>query len=115
MLKAPAISAAIIALASSSAVLADQAADAQKAAATDQTAAPCEQIANACKSAGFVDGDYQKGYGLWVDCIDPIMQGAKQPAKAIKPLPSVSPQVVAACKQKNPTFGEPKAKKTATP
>ena len=37
----------------------------------------------------FVESDYKLGYGLWVDCIDPIMQGKEQPAKADKPLPSL--------------------------
>jgi hypothetical protein len=69
---------------------------------------PCQQIVAACKSAGFVEGDYKKGYGLHVDCIRPIMNGTPQPPKADKPLPVISPQVVAACKQKNPNFGEGK-------
>jgi len=69
---------------------------------------PCDQIKAACKSAGFVEGDYKLGYGLWVDCIDAIMQGKKQPPKADKPLPSVDPQLIAACKQKHPNFGEGK-------
>jgi hypothetical protein len=73
-----------------------------------QSPGPCEQITATCKSAGFVQGDYKEGYGLHVDCIDPIMRGTKQPAKAIKPLPSVAPELVAACKQVHPDFGEGK-------
>ncbi len=69
---------------------------------------PCDQIKASCKSAGFVEGDYKQGYGLWVDCIDPIMQGKKQPAKADKPLPSVSPSTFASCKKQHPNFGEGK-------
>lgn len=69
---------------------------------------PCQQIVAACKNAGFVEGDFKKGYGLHVDCINPIMSGTPQPPKADKPLPAISPQVVAACKQKNPKFGEAK-------
>jgi len=79
---------------------------------------PCEQIVAACKNAGFVKGDYKLGYGLWVDCIDPIMRGTKQPAKADKPLPAVSPELIAACRQENPNFGEGKkgqAKSTSVP
>jgi hypothetical protein len=108
MWKMLATSAAILALAGSSAVLADQPAGAQKPATTtgQKTSGPCEEIESACKSAGFVQGDAKQGNGLWVDCVDPIMQGAKQPAKATKPLPSVSADVVSACKQKNPKFGE---------
>jgi len=70
---------------------------------------PCEQIVAACKSAGFIEGDYRTGNGLHVDCIDPIMRGTAQPPKAKIPLPKVSPELVAACKQKHPNFGEPKA------
>ncbi len=78
------------------------------AAPAGQAPGPCDQIKTACMSAGFVEGDYKQGYGLWVDCIDPIMQGKKQPAKADKPLPSISSAVIAACKQKHPNFGEGK-------
>lgn len=66
---------------------------------------PCRQIVEACKSAGFVAGDYKKGYGLWVDCVGPIMHGSTPPANADKPLPTIPAEVVAACKQKNPNFG----------
>jgi hypothetical protein len=69
---------------------------------------PCDQITAACKNAGFVEGEYKKGYGLHIDCIDPIMRGTKPPAQADKPLPAISPEVIAACKQKNPNFGEGK-------
>jgi hypothetical protein len=79
----------------------------------DKPPGPCEQITQACKSAGFVEGEYKEGYGLHVDCIDPIMQGVQQPHKADKPLPAISPGVVAACKQRRPGFGEPK--KSAPP
>jgi hypothetical protein len=85
------------------------------AAMGEQPLHPCEQIIHVCKHAGFVEGDYKKGYGLWIDCIDPIMRGTKQPAIADKPLPPVSPELIEACKQKDPNFGErnkgaPKAK-----
>lgn len=66
----------------------------------------CEQIVEACKSAGFVQGDARLGYGLWRDCIDPIVRGTPQPPNADKPLPSVTPELVAACRQRHPNFGE---------
>jgi hypothetical protein len=69
---------------------------------------PCEQIVQACKNAGFIQGDVKEGNGLWVDCVDPIMHGAAQPAKAKIPLPQVSSDTVAACKMKHPNFGQPK-------
>ena len=71
----------------------------------EQPLRPCEQIIHACKHAGFVEGDYKKGYGLWIDCIDPIMRGMEQPANADKPLPPVPAELIQACKQKDPKFG----------
>ncbi len=76
------------------------------AGAANEAPGPCEQLVRAGQCAGFVEGDYKKGYGLHVDCINPIMSGAPQPPKADKPLPAVSPQLVAACKQRRPNFGE---------
>src|SRR5205823_3801229 len=57
---------------------------------------PCQQIRAACQGAGFARGGAKAGNGLWVDCINPIMQGIAQQPKATKPLPQVDPQVVAA-------------------
>ena len=72
---------------------------------------PCKEIKAACQKAGFVYGEAKEGYGLWVDCIDPIMRGTAQPSKAKKPLPAVSADVITACKAKHPNFGEGHAKK----
>jgi hypothetical protein len=69
-------------------------------------AGPCEQIKVACESAGFVKGDARQGYGLWRDCVDPIMRGTPQPANADKQIPAVPPDLVAACRQVHPNFGE---------
>ena len=43
--------------------------------AQTQKEGPCKQIEDACAKAGFVKGEAKEGYGLWVDCIDPIMRG----------------------------------------
>jgi hypothetical protein len=67
---------------------------------------PCEQIIVACQNLGFIKGDAREGYGLYVDCVDPIMRGTQQPARADRPLPAVSADVVAACRQLRPNFGE---------
>ena len=72
----------------------------------EQVSGPCGQIVAACTNAGFVKGDGRAGYGLWRDCIDPIMRGTSQPAKADRPLPAVSPELIAACRQIHPNFGE---------
>jgi hypothetical protein len=71
--------------------------------------APCAQITAACKSAGLTLGGLGTGTGLQVDCIVPIMHGVAQPAGATLPLPQVAPQLVAACKARNPAFGQKKA------
>ena len=83
---------------------------ASNAFAEEKAEGPCKQIKEACEKAGFVKGEAKEGYGLWVDCIDPIMQGTAQPAKAKKPLPAVSPDLVGACKAKHPNFGQGKKK-----
>ena len=75
---------------------------------TGKAPGPCNQIAAACKSAGFIQGDWKKGDGLWRDCVDPIIQGQTSVKGATKPLPSVDPTVVAACKAKHPKYGEGK-------
>jgi hypothetical protein len=69
---------------------------------------PCQQIVQACTGAGFVKGDWRQGYGLYRDCVDPIMHGQTSVPGGKKPLPSVSPALVTACKAKNPKFGEGK-------
>ena len=71
---------------------------------------PCGQIREVCKKAGFIQGSAKAGTGLYTDCIAPIMRGTPQPAAAKTPLPQVSADVVAACKQKRPNFGEQKPK-----
>ena len=81
-------------------------------AAPDQR--PCAQIIAACQDAGFVQGSAQSGNGLQVDCVQPIMQGKAAEHKASKALPQVDPQLVAACKAKNPGFGQPQAPPSQT-
>ena len=74
----------------------------------DQDQGPCAQIIAACQNAGFVQGGASSGSGLQVDCVRPIMQGKAAKHKASKPLPQVDPQLVAACRAKNPAFGQPR-------
>ena len=65
---------------------------------------PCKQIVDACSKAGFIPGDWQKGDGLWKDCVNPIMTGV--PAQgATKPLPSVDGHLVTECKARHAQFG----------
>jgi hypothetical protein len=70
---------------------------------------PCAEIRAACEQAGFVPGGGRGGIGLAVDCVAPIMQAKAQRPKASKPLPSIEPQLVEACRARNPNFGQRKA------
>ena len=63
----------------------------------------CRLITAACLNAGFALGKAKEGTGLWLDCINPIMQAAAQRRMASKALPQVDPQIVAACKATNET------------
>src|SRR5712691_4026965 len=76
------------------------------AAAAAPRQGPCAEITAACQQAGFVQGGGKAGNGLMADCVVPIMQGTFQRPKAGKPLPRVSSQLVAACKEENPRFGQ---------
>ena len=68
---------------------------------------PCAPIKAACESAGFAAGQAKEGTGLYKDCIHPIMAG-QQKSKSVKPLPSIDPNVVAACKAARPNYGSGK-------
>jgi len=67
---------------------------------------PCMKIKEACEQAGFKQGAAGEGIGLQVDCIRPIIDGSPQRESAGKPLPTVDPALVTACKAKNPEFGK---------
>jgi class 3 adenylate cyclase len=67
---------------------------------------PCVQIRVACEQAGFAQGAVRTGNGIQLDCVRPIMQGTPQPRSASKPLPQIDPQIVEACKARNPNFGD---------
>ena len=73
--------------------------------AEEKPEGPCKEIKDACEKAGFVKNEAKEGYGLWADCIDPIMKGTVQPGNAKKPLPAVGAGLVNACKAKHPNFG----------
>jgi hypothetical protein len=75
---------------------------------------PCAQIRAACTRAGFVPNGVKMGVGIAVDCIQPIMVGTPQRRQATKPLPPLDPQVVAACKERNPNFGSDRAQSLFT-
>ena len=80
-----------------------------------QGSGPCAQIKAVCEQAGFKPGGAKEGVGLVVDCIRPIVEDKPQRPKAVKPLPQIDPQLVAACKSKNPKFGQPKDKPAQVP
>src|SRR5271155_3058606 len=61
--------------------------------------APCEQIRTACKNAGFVQGG-PIGNRLVLDCFNPLVFG-EQPKRASRPLPQITQQLAAACREKS--------------
>jgi hypothetical protein len=67
---------------------------------------PCAQILTACEQAGFVRGGARTGNGLQIDCVRPVMAGVSQRPQASKPLPNIDAQLIAACKARNPNFGQ---------
>ncbi len=71
----------------------------------DHAPGPCKAVEQACRNAGFIQGDWKKGDGLWRDCVDPIMQGTTNVPGATKPLPSVDAKAIADCKAQHPKFG----------
>jgi hypothetical protein len=76
-------------------------------AADAQNMGPCMQIRAACEQAGFVQGGAREGTGLYVDCVRPITLGLQQPPRASIPFPAIDPQVIAACRARNPNFAGP--------
>src|SRR5579859_165298 len=75
---------------------------------------PCQEIIAACRSAGFVERGAGRGDGLQLNCVQPLMQGTTVTGSE-KPLPKVDPQLVAACKKRNPRFGLANAPQDAAP
>src|SRR5262249_763546 len=67
---------------------------------------PCARIRVACTQAGFVHNGTKRGRAVTLDCIRPIMTETPQRKEATKALPEIDPQVVAACKKRNPNFGK---------
>src|SRR6266849_3513804 len=77
-----------------------------------QAAGSCRQVVAACQEAGFTQGGARTGDGIQVDCVRPIMQGTAQPRRATRPLPQIEPELVAACKARNPNLGQRNAPPT---
>jgi hypothetical protein len=84
---------------------AGQVAPVQSAPDDSAAARPCAKIRAACQQAGFVPNGANMGIGIILDCIRPIMAGTSQRKQAVKPLPQIDPQLVVACKNRNPNFG----------
>ena len=66
----------------------------------------CKQVVAACEKAGFTQRDAKNGKGLYLNCVNLIMQGQRQPEKAALSLPILNESVVIDCKKKHPKFGE---------
>ena len=88
-------------------VLASAAAPLSTSAATagPSPVSACGAIENACLNAGFINGDWGKGKGLWYDCVDPIFQGQTKVPGATLPRPEIDPSLVAACRKQDIKFG----------
>jgi hypothetical protein len=65
-----------------------------------QAQAPCEQIRTACKSAGFVQGG-PIGDRLVLDCFNPLVFGEYPPKRTSRPLPQITQELAAACREKS--------------
>ena len=65
-----------------------------------QAQAPCEQIRTACKNAGFVQGG-PIGDRLVLDCFNPLVLGEYPPKRVSRPLPQITQQLAAACREKS--------------
>ena|SRR5689334_4173609 len=76
---------------------------------------PCARIRAACTQAGFVGNGAKSGAGIMLDCVRPIVTQTPRRKQAIKPLPEIDPQVVAACKKRDPNFGKSRKAKTSEP
>jgi hypothetical protein len=68
--------------------------------------ASCEQIKNACRKAGFSAGGGVHD-GLLLACFNPIVHGTPQPKAASMSLPSISAEVVNACRAGNDSASAP--------
>src|SRR5271156_2867002 len=75
--------------------------------------APCEQIRTACKNAGFVQGG-PIGNRLVLDCFNPLVFG-EQPKRASRPLPQITQQLAAACKERSLARQSPEANAQSPP
>jgi hypothetical protein len=70
----------------------------------------CAKIKQACIDSGFKQGKWLKGYGLWRDCIHPVMQGVEESEiyglkEGLKHPESISADDIAQCKNSKPNFG----------
>jgi hypothetical protein len=65
----------------------------------------CKPIEAACRKEGFKEGAWKEGLGIYVHCVNAVMQGVKKPKGAKKNLPKVSAAEVAKCKAAAPSWG----------
>lgn len=65
---------------------------------------PCQKIKSACEAAGFKKGDHKDKKGLFLDCMNPLLEG--QSVAGV----TVNSEDISACKVKK---AEHKAKKEA--
>jgi hypothetical protein len=66
----------------------------------------CAHSSRSYSNCAFAHYGAKMGFGMAVDCIRPTMLGTPQRKQATKALPQIDPEVVAACKKRNPNFGK---------
>jgi len=58
----------------------------------------CQRILTECKKLGYIQGQWKKDNGLWMDCFEPVVKGGN-PTRDGKPMNvPVSPSDVQACR-----------------
>ena len=65
----------------------------------------CDQLIKICQTAGFVPNAGHKGFDLWRDCINPIMQNQSKPTYSIYDLPEFPSELPNLCRKVRPGFG----------
>lgn len=78
-------------------------------AAHDQNCKPkklaCDELIKICQLSGFVPNMEPKGFDLYADCINPMMQNKSTPLHAIYELPIYPAEYPGLCKLVRPNFG----------
>ena len=64
----------------------------------------CDEMIKICQLSGFAP-NMDKGFDLWADCINPMMQNKPTPAFSLYQLPAYPSDLPEMCKKVRPNFG----------